>query len=729
MPISGGGYTRPTNSFSQPVSGARASSVAAEATFSDFETALDQIVDGTGLVDGAISAAKLADGAVTTSKITDANVTTGKLADGAVTTAKIADMPDGTAKFRLPGALVGPPTDATMAQVRSAIGQFDTVASAQSAHITAGVNWLQTAGFGSIGVGGAIYARAAAEPSHGCKFRSADRFLPNGTIDVANGGWWTLSGDTITAFQVGAGLGGDDRLPLQFALDYLGTKGGGQLTFGPGTYTITANSLAVSANTVVFIEEGAVINYDTPDFMCFRLPSPRSRIRGTGGRIVGPAAWDAGTGAATPTYAVIWVTGENCSVMGIEMSNVRRIGIAFKDVASGEVKDCVLRGNIPRPTFPLTTTFHFGVFFDPSNGTPRGGFKAQGNHLSGFVTGIFCGNYGSGPANARNFISSGNTFEDMWDNGEYLNYGGGALVEGNTYHRCHVPVAASGPNNVIRGCTLYTEEVISPDERDIASFASLRDPQNCIVSDITIVGHGDTISGQTVIGVDMIQVGSVPMSGNVVSNITMRVLTGAAQAVRMVTSVAYANNIVRDIVFDGIPRNNLGLIELGGGVGSLNYIGALNFVTRGGAGYQGVWASRQSASVIDGMQMHISHSAGAATNIDIVALSDCNDTRVTNVLPMVTGGTNITLRGLREYVAATRNSIKGMPHPAIIGSATWITVEPFSATSALAVEIEMQAAPTMSVAGGSLVRRNSFGTGQLWFNTSNGNNWQQITVP
>ncbi|WP_107341608.1 hypothetical protein [Agrobacterium pusense] len=55
----------------------------------------------------------------------------------------------------------------------------------------AGVNSLETRGYAAMGDGGgAQYVRVASEPTHNFKVRSLDRLLPDGTVDVLNGGWW-----------------------------------------------------------------------------------------------------------------------------------------------------------------------------------------------------------------------------------------------------------------------------------------------------------------------------------------------------------------------------------------------------------------------------------------------------------------------------------------------------------------------------------------------------------
>lgn len=68
----------------------------------------------------------------------------------------------------------------------------------------AGMNSLDTRGFAALGDGGGRQRiRVPAEPAHGMKVRSADRVLPNGTIDPSNGGWWEPSAGLVTIKEAG----------------------------------------------------------------------------------------------------------------------------------------------------------------------------------------------------------------------------------------------------------------------------------------------------------------------------------------------------------------------------------------------------------------------------------------------------------------------------------------------------------------------------------------------
>jgi hypothetical protein len=82
-------------------------------------------------------------------------------------------------------------------------------------------------GYYSIGVGAVQVRRVATQPTHPWSFRSADRYLPNGTTDSTNGGWWEGYSPTrvITPEMFGAyatGLATDDDYPaISAALAYV----------------------------------------------------------------------------------------------------------------------------------------------------------------------------------------------------------------------------------------------------------------------------------------------------------------------------------------------------------------------------------------------------------------------------------------------------------------------------------------------------------------------------
>ncbi|MDQ2083191.1 right-handed parallel beta-helix repeat-containing protein [Xanthobacteraceae bacterium Astr-EGSB] len=77
--------------------------------------------------------------------------------------------------------------------------------SAVAATIPAAVKAIWTSGYAAAGdLGGAAYKRVSAQPSHGGRFRSTDRFLPDGSTDSSNGGWWEIASPDLDVRMFGA---------------------------------------------------------------------------------------------------------------------------------------------------------------------------------------------------------------------------------------------------------------------------------------------------------------------------------------------------------------------------------------------------------------------------------------------------------------------------------------------------------------------------------------------
>lgn len=92
----------------------------------------------------------------------------------------------------------------------------------------AGMNSLETRGYGAMGDGGgAQYVRVAAEPSHALKVRSLDRFLPDGSTSADDGGWWEIAEKLLTPQMCGAK--GDGITPDTAAIQTWLSGGGGEL--------------------------------------------------------------------------------------------------------------------------------------------------------------------------------------------------------------------------------------------------------------------------------------------------------------------------------------------------------------------------------------------------------------------------------------------------------------------------------------------------------------------
>jgi hypothetical protein len=152
---------------------------------------------------------------------------------------------------------------------------YGTIALAEAATIAAEVKSIQTHGRTSAGVGGGNYVRtslvtitAASAPAV-AYFRSTDRFMPDGSTDATNGGYWLLTGPVLNAEALNIGSGGDDAARLVTAMTYAAGK---KVVVNTGT-TVTLSTNATVTATAVDL-----------DF------APGSLLNPTGGRLLFQAA-------------------------------------------------------------------------------------------------------------------------------------------------------------------------------------------------------------------------------------------------------------------------------------------------------------------------------------------------------------------------------------------------------------------------------------------------------
>lgn len=115
---------------------------------------------------------------------------------------------------------------------------FQTYALAQAATVDVSINTLMLLGYtsaGDLGLG-AYYTRVASEPASAGKLRTTDRFLPNGSTDNTNGGWWVLSNEVKFPGFLGATGDGvtDDRTAI---LNWISL--GGNLQGQKGSFVVT----------------------------------------------------------------------------------------------------------------------------------------------------------------------------------------------------------------------------------------------------------------------------------------------------------------------------------------------------------------------------------------------------------------------------------------------------------------------------------------------------------
>jgi hypothetical protein len=148
------------------------------------------------------------------------------------------------------------------ALVSSAVAQgsvpiYATTLAVQSLQVPGGLAAFQSNGHSAVGDnGGATWRRVASQPVHPGRIRSADRYLPDGTISASNGGWWEIVGPTLPVEAFGAAgdcpdvsaidptdqaaiialvtAATNDAAAFQKAFQCAHSQGGGVVTYGFG---------------------------------------------------------------------------------------------------------------------------------------------------------------------------------------------------------------------------------------------------------------------------------------------------------------------------------------------------------------------------------------------------------------------------------------------------------------------------------------------------------------
>lgn len=135
---------------------------------------------------------------------------------------------------------------------------FDTYLAAQQASIPSGFNDLEIYGYYSSGDGGgAKYFRVTSQPSTAGSLRTLDRYLPDGSLNSINGGWWQMETGAITDVRK-YGVKGDGLTDVTSRLQGAVTAGSVIVPAAAGNYVLSGDILW-SSNRRFVVEKGATI--------------------------------------------------------------------------------------------------------------------------------------------------------------------------------------------------------------------------------------------------------------------------------------------------------------------------------------------------------------------------------------------------------------------------------------------------------------------------------------
>jgi len=151
---------------------------------------------------------------------------------------------------------------------------YASVATAEGSTIVAGVKAIRTEyrapTYGDLAtlIGGALYARAskatidAATYPAAAYFRSTDRFMPDGSTDATNGGYWLYTASEIRASALGYSAGGTaaaNATALGDAIKLANILGRGVVIDGVDAYVGALATLPTTGKVRLRFEPGAVL--------------------------------------------------------------------------------------------------------------------------------------------------------------------------------------------------------------------------------------------------------------------------------------------------------------------------------------------------------------------------------------------------------------------------------------------------------------------------------------
>lgn len=440
---------------------------------------------------------------------------------------------------------------------------------------------------------------------------------------------------------IGNGIA-DDTVAIQAAFD-----SGAKEVFATSGKTYNFTALTLSANDFhLVIEGGCTLAPQTPTARSITISGNNCTISGPG-TIKGIATFDGAN--VRPTYAVLWVTGNNFFADRFIIDTIPKEGIMFEDASNYRVEGCKFIGRFPFASYnEASTTNHCGIISNippsASNATPIG--VIIGNHFESCIQGCLMLNYDA-VGNNTGITIVGNTFKNCWDHGAYTSRGKGHTIVGNSFLSCRRPIVSDGVGCTVVGNTLFSEESgVSYAEQMI----SVRESSNSIIANNTIYGvdaaifvdciETTTASGNIIFG------NILNSTGTVFANAMIRVGVGA-------TLSEY--NIVR-----GNTLNTASLaaadaciqVTMASGFGRGNEVSD-NTVIRTNPGH-GISINRNGFSVCKNNRVDISGSAGGATSITGISVDNSAFPLISgNDLYYTAGGTNVTATGISTGAGCT----------------------------------------------------------------------------
>lgn len=486
----------------------------------------------------------------------------------------------------------------------------------------------------------------------------------------------------------------DSAAAIQLAL----TNNPGQTLVFSGTYKITTSLTVASNNTALVFRNGAGLTYATATLKALVIDGDNVVVENM--KLTGPATFDATN--VQPTYAGVWVTGDNCSLTGLHLVNVPKIGVMFSECNEGYVSGIRVEGNFPSASFTGTETGHAAVLIDAPSTGRQGSFRIIGCNISTCVQGVLIANYGAA-SRSQGIVVSDNVFYSCWNHGVYASgsVNNGVVVDGNSFVFCQVPVALAGSYHTVVGNSITTGGS-SGAYTDIVGI-SMRDPEQCVVANNVI--QGETGTGQSVIALTLNS--GTTARKNVVSGNTVNI-TGSGSSIIInvggATATDLTDNIIVGNVCSGTGVTSTGIIAVSGNTACIAYgtIVSDNTIIAKSASY-GVIVGNCTGVSVSNNKYRLEFDAGSAATVAAVRLGVAVGCDVANNTCTVTAswGTNITVYGVWEGTGSSGNYARNNTFRVDLTKVAAATHYNTSSTSGIIVQDVGSGAPNLNAGVGS----------------------------
>ena len=462
---------------------------------------------------------------------------------------------------------------------------------------------------------------------------------------AGNGRWLRIYSGAVYAAWFGA-ITGQTAATVTIGLD-AALVASRYVKLQPGS--VNANTLTMStAGTTLELLSNSEISFQSATSKGINVTAANCAVLGPG-TLKSPATFD-GTNADR-TYAVVWVEGDGFRAQDFTMDTIPRAGIRFQDATNFIVSRVKFIGNFPYASYTGTNTGHVAIDYNtPALASkPNTSGIIQGNRIETSVQGILAANFGA-VGSHRGLTVTGNSFNQLWDHGAYLQSMEASSIVGNTFHNVRKPIVVSKTAAQVVGNTLFSSDT---GQTNYEQGISVRDADYSRIEGNTIYGVGAHI---LVDAFDTTQTKNISVKNNTLHSTATEV--NLVNAIRIgFNAETTSDNVVEGNTISGVWAGTFdGVISLQ--TKNSSFVGQNNIVRNNTISTSSnkilLQVSDQNNATLEGNKVESTFSAGGATTVEMVVFNTSTNTDADrNTLTWRTGGTNVTARGFRVNAGCT----------------------------------------------------------------------------